>query len=202
MWLKRSMPRSMRLGTGMSEVFIHPSAIVESDAIGPGTRIWAFAHVLDGAKIGSECKIGDHAFVEGGATLGDRVTVKNASLIWHGVTIEDDVFVGPRVTFTNDLTPRVEYATGPEDWVSTTVRRGVSIGANSTILCGITLGAYAMVGAGAVVIRDVPSHGLVVGNPARQIGWSCVCGHRIESLRCTICGRSYEETTGGLEVTS
>ncbi len=179
--------------------YVHPKALVETDAIGSGTRVWAFAHVMDGATVGRDCNIGDHAFVESGATLGDRVTVKNSCLIWHGVHIADDVFVGPNVVFTNDLTPRVRYKTGPEDWLDTEVAAGASIGANSTIICGIRLGRNSMIGAGSVVTRSVPDHGLVFGNPAAQRGWVCDCRNALnDSLLCPHCGREYEESKGGL----
>lgn len=180
-------------------VFVHPTALVESDEVGANTRVWAFAHVMEGAVIGRECKIGDHAFIESGATIGDRVTVKNGCLIWHGVHIEDEVFVGPNVVFTNDLRPRVRYQTGPEDWLETRVSAGASLGANSTILCGITIGENALIGAGSVVVKDVPSHALVVGNPASQRGWVCECGVVLSSsLECDECGRLYQPAAGGL----
>ena len=178
---------------------IHESALVETDSIGVGTVIWAFAHILRGAVVGADCMIGDHVFIEGGAVLGDRVTVKNNALIWHGVAISDDVFVGPNVVFTNDLTPRAGMRTSPEDWLSTSVGDGASIGANSTILCGIELGEYCLVGAGSVVTRNVPRHALVVGNPASQVGWACRCGATLDSaLTCPVCGRRYVSGPDGL----
>ncbi|HVR76891.1 MAG TPA: acyltransferase [Acidimicrobiia bacterium] len=181
------------------EVFVHPNALVESDEVGEGTRVWAFAHVMKGAVVGRECKIGDHAFIESGATLGNRVTVKNGCLIWHGVHIGDEVFVGPNVVFTNDMTPRVRYQTRPEDWISTEVDRGASIGANATIVCGVRLGENCMIGAGSVVTRDVPAHALVFGNPARQRGWVCECGADLDDdLACPSCSRRYQETSAGL----
>jgi UDP-2-acetamido-3-amino-2,3-dideoxy-glucuronate N-acetyltransferase len=180
-------------------VFIHPTALVESDDVGAGTRVWAFAHILAGAVVGAKCKIGDHAFIESGATLGDRVTVKNGCLIWHGVHIGDEVFLGPNVVFTNDLRPRVRFQTGPDDWLETEVRAGASLGANSTILCGLTIGENALVGAGSVVVKDVPSHALVVGNPGSQRGWVCECGVVLgPSLACNECGRTYMTTVSGL----
>ncbi|REK34344.1 MAG: N-acetyltransferase [Actinobacteria bacterium] len=185
----------------MSEatVKVHELALVESDEVGDGTVVWAYAHIMKGAVLGRNCKVGDHAFIESGAILGDRVTVKNNALIWHGVHIGDDVFVGPNVVFTNDLFPRAHQPSTPSDWVETHVETGVSIGANSTIRCGISIGANAMIGAGSVVVRDVRAHELVVGNPARQIGWSCYCGARLDTeLACPACDRRYEPHPGGL----
>jgi UDP-2-acetamido-3-amino-2,3-dideoxy-glucuronate N-acetyltransferase len=172
-------------------VFVHPLGLCESDQVGPRTRIWAFAHVLAGARIGADCNLGDHAFVEGGARLGDRVTVKNAVLIWDRVTVEDEVFLGPNMVFTNDLTPRVGFRKSPEQLVATLVRRGASIGANATVVCGVTIGRHAFVAAGAVVTRDVADHALVVGNPARRVGWVCTCGRRLDDGLACACGRRY-----------
>ncbi|MCX7013911.1 MAG: acyltransferase [Candidatus Sumerlaeota bacterium] len=150
-------------------VFIHPHALVETQDIGENTRIWAFAHVLRGCVIGSECNIGDHAFLEGGVRLGNRVTVKNGVALWEGVTCEDDVFLGPNVALTNDLYPRSRAT----EWecTPTLLRKGCSIGANATILAGVTIGRYALVGLGAVVTRDVPDYGLAYGSPARLRGF-------------------------------
>ncbi len=145
---------------------IHPMALVETDAVGTGTRIWAFAHILPGAVIGSECNICDCVFVENDVIVGDRVTVKNGVQLWDGIRLEDDVFIGPNVTFTNDRFPRSRVAITPS---ITTVRAGSSIGANATILPGITIGANAMVGAGSVVTMDVPPGSIVAGNPAREL---------------------------------
>jgi acetyltransferase-like isoleucine patch superfamily enzyme len=154
---------------------------------------------MDGAVIGKDCKIGDHAFIESGAVLGDRVVVKNNSLIWHGVTIGNDVFVGPNTVFTNVVAPRARFQTYPEDWEKTVVGDRATIGANSTIVCGTRLGTNCMVGAGSVVTRDVPNHALVFGNPARQEGWVCDCGLRLdEDLLCPECRHPYQETARGL----
>lgn len=173
------------------DVFIHPAALCESDSVGAGTRIWAFAHVMRGATIGRDCNICDHAFVESGVVVGDRVTVKNGVLLFEKVTIEDDVFLGPHAVFTNDLRPRVEVRTPREEWLPTLVRKGASIGANATIVCGTTVGEYALIGAGSVVTRDVPAHALMAGNPARRTGWVCVCGETLPaSLGCE-CGRRF-----------
>ena len=172
-------------------VFVHERGLCESEDVGPRTRIWAFAHVMRGAKIGSDCNIGDHAFVETGAIVGNRVTIKNAVLVWDKVTIEDEVFLGPNMIFTNDLMPRSAFKNSQELFLPTLVKRGASVGANATIVCGVTLGEQAFVGAGSVVTRDVASHALVRGNPARRHGWVCTCGKKLpESLECS-CGRRY-----------
>ncbi|MDX2479902.1 MAG: acyltransferase [Desulfuromusa sp.] len=150
----------------MPNYFKHETAIVESNEIGEGTRIWAFSHVLPGAHIGSDCNICDHVFVENDVTIGDRVTIKCGVQIWDGLRIEDDVFIGPNATFTNDIFPRTKQEF---ELLETHVKKGASIGANATVLPGIIIGENAMVGAGAVVTKDVPSRMLVVGNPARII---------------------------------
>jgi UDP-2-acetamido-3-amino-2,3-dideoxy-glucuronate N-acetyltransferase len=154
----------------VTDPFVHPNALCESDDVGAGTRVWAFAHVLPGAVIGADCNICDGVFVENDVVVGDRVTVKYGVQLWDGVRLEDDVFVGPNATFTNDLFPRSrEY---PESFPQTVVGTGASIGANATILPGVTIGRRAMVGAGAVVTKDVPPNAVVVGNPARITGYS------------------------------
>ncbi|GAB4288176.1 MAG: hypothetical protein Kow0083_00650 [Methylophaga sp.] len=152
----------------MVETFIHPQALVEApDKIGTGSRIWAFTHILAGAKIGSECNICDHVFIENDVVVADRVTVKCGVQLWDGLRIESEVFIGPNATFTNDRFPRSKVY--PEQFLTTRVRQGASIGANATILPGLTIGQYAMVAAGAVVTKDVPPYALVAGNPARVI---------------------------------
>jgi UDP-2-acetamido-3-amino-2,3-dideoxy-glucuronate N-acetyltransferase len=178
-------------------VFVHALALCESDDVGPRTRVWAFAHVLAGARIGADCNVGDHAFVEGGAVVGDGVTIKNGVLLWSGVTVEDDVFLGPGAVFTNDAGPRAPYPKGPAGWLATRVRRGATVGANATVLPGLTIGRWAMVGAGAVVTADVPDHALVVGNPARQAGWACRCGRALPDGLACACGRSYRLAGAG-----
>lgn len=154
----------------MADLFVHEQGLCESDEVGPGTRIWAFAHVLPGARVGAECNICDGVFVEGGAVVGDRVTVKNGVQLWDGVELEDDVFVGPNATFTNDPMPRSRQWL--DEYPRTIVRSGASIGANATILPGLEIGTGAMVGAGAVVTRSVPPHAVVTGNPARIHGYA------------------------------
>jgi acetyltransferase-like isoleucine patch superfamily enzyme len=146
--------------------FIHDRALVESDEIGVGTRIWAFSHVMAGAVIGADCNLCDHTYVEGDVVIGDRVTVKSGVYLWDGLRVEDDVFIGPQATFTNDPFPRSKQ---PFHAPVTTIRRGASIGAGAVILPGVTVGERAMVGAGAVVTKDVPPETIVVGNPARVV---------------------------------
>lgn len=177
-------------------VFVHERALVETDRIGAGTRVWAFAHVMEGAVVGEGCNICDGAFIESGAVVGNRVTVKNNVLLWDRVTVEDDVFLGPNAVFTNDFRPRAASKKGPDGFLATLVRQGATIGANVTVVCGSTIGRHAFVGAGSVVVGDVPSHALVVGNPARRIGWVCECGERLDEVALTCpCGRSYREST-------
>jgi acetyltransferase-like isoleucine patch superfamily enzyme len=182
---------------------IHPSAEVEEGArIGSGTRIWHHAHVRSGAVVGSECVLGYGVFVDAGAVIGDRCKLQNRVSVYRGVTLEDGVFVGPHAAFTNDRTPRAMTsdgaAAGAEDWtlVPTLVREGASIGAGAVVLPGITIGRWSMVAAGAVVTRDVPEHGLVMGNPARLRGYACVCGRTLvrrgEAQYCPHCDRIYD----------
>ncbi|UTF50091.1 N-acetyltransferase [Desulfomicrobium sp. ZS1] len=149
----------------MSQFFKHSHALVESESIGKGTKIWAFAHVLPGAQIGEDCNICDNVFIENDVIIGDRVTIKCGVQLWDGVRVDDDVFIGPNATFTNDIFPRSKVY--PEKFLITRLKNGCSIGANATILCGIEIGEQAMVGAGAVVTKDVPPKTLVYGNPAR-----------------------------------
>ena len=178
--------------------FVHPLGLCESEDVGAGTRVWAFAHVMAGATLGKDCNVCDHSFIESGAILGNRVTVKNAVLIWDRVTVADDVFLGPNMVFTNDLMPRATVKKNRDQLVPTIVEQGATIGANATIVCGVTIGSWAFVAAGAVVIKSVPAHALMVGNPARRVGWSCACGDRLSAdLRCS-CGRMFELTDVGL----
>jgi len=177
--------------------FIHPQALCETRSVGEGTRIWAFAHLLPGARVGADCKIGDHVFVEGGAVLGDRVTVKNGALIWHGVTIGDDCFIGPHAVFTNDRAPRIGNPKGQTELLRTRVDKGASIGANATVLCGLTIGEHAMVGAGSVVVHDVAPYAVVTGNPARFLNWCCQCGEHLDPNLTCRCGRRYESLKDG-----
>lgn len=155
--------------SSVKEFFVHSHALCESKNIGEGSRVWAFAHILPGAQLGRECNVCDHVFIENDVLIGDRVTLKCGVQVWDGITIEDDVFVGPNVTFTNDLFPRSKVY--PEKFARTIIRKGASLGANSTILPGLTIGTNAMVGAGAVVTRSIPPNAIVVGNPAKIIGY-------------------------------
>ncbi|TAE84001.1 MAG: N-acetyltransferase [Bacteroidetes bacterium] len=179
---------------------IHPHAIVETSSIGDDTRVWAFVHILNGAVIGSGCNICDHCYIEYGVTIGNNVTVKCGIYIWEGVTIEDDVFLGPNVVFTNDIRPRSkQYVTSAK----TLIKKGASIGANSTILAGNTIGEYAMTGIGSVVTRNVPAHALVYGNPAKHRGWVDEWGNKLTILKPGIWvnqdGIEYAETNDGLK---
>ncbi|MFN2427478.1 MAG: acyltransferase [Candidatus Binatia bacterium] len=171
--------------------FIHPAALVETDRIGAGTRIWAFAHVMPDVTIGSGCNIGDHAFLESGVRIGNNVTVKNGVSIWEHVDIADNVFVGPNAVFTNDRFPR--NPRGHFEAEATWIEEGASIGANATIVCGVRIGRCAFVAAGSVVTRDVPPHALVIGNPARRRGWVCVCARPLTvsggGAQCAHCGQ-------------
>lgn len=178
--------------------FKHPHALVESCEIGAGTRIWAFTHVMQGARIGRDCNICDHAFVESHVNIGDCVTVKNGVAIWDGVTLEDKVFVGPNAVFTNDINPRAEIKKTREAFQRTLIRRGATIGANATIVCGVEIGTYAFIGAGTVVTHDVESYALIVGNPGRKIGYVCACGIRLDKSLACLCGRRYKPTHYGL----
>ncbi|MBD3181344.1 N-acetyltransferase [Candidatus Poribacteria bacterium] len=173
------------------DFFSHSQALVEGE-VGSGSRIWAWAHVMKGAKVGKDCNIGEHCFIEKGAVIGDRVVIKNGTSVWEGVTVENDAFLGPNMIFTNESYPRHGF---PKDLEKTIIKKGASIGAGAIILCGITIGQYATVGAGAVVTRDVADHALVYGNPASRKGWVCVCGLKLpegDSVVCK-CGRRYEK---------
>ncbi|NNL87151.1 MAG: N-acetyltransferase [Myxococcales bacterium] len=168
---------------------VHPTALVESSSVGCGTRIWAFAHVLAGAVIGRDCNVGDHCFVEGGARIGNGVVLKNGVSVWDKVRLDDCVFVGPNVVFTNDPYPRADprWKAPPECWKGTRVHAHATIGANATIVCGLEIGSYAMIAAGATVTRSVRPYELVSGTPARHAGWVCECGAVKSDGQCPRC---------------
>jgi acetyltransferase-like isoleucine patch superfamily enzyme len=184
-------------------VTVHPTAIVETDRVGGGTRVWAFTHVAAGASIGRDCNVGSHCYIESGAVVGDAVTVKNGNCIWAGVTLDDGVFVGPGVVFTNDRFPRSprfgvtgdRYDAEARWLVPTRVRRGATLGAGAVIVAGVTIEDFAFVAAAALVTHDVPAQALVAGQPARTVGWVCRCGHRLaargEGFACPDCGLGY-----------
>ena len=187
-----------------SGYFAHPSAVVDVGArIGARTKIWHFSHVMSGAIIGTDCVIGQGCYI-GNVTIGDGVRIQNNVSIYDGVLLEDLVFCGPSCVFTNVVNPRSEVSR-KDEYLPTVVRRGASIGANATIVCGATLGTYCFVGAGAVVRRDVPPHALVVGVPAMPIGWMCACGERLADtinreppVHCGRCHRAYSAVGAGL----
>jgi acetyltransferase-like isoleucine patch superfamily enzyme len=174
---------------------VHPKAIVESNSIGNNSTIWAFAHILPDAVIGDNCNICDHTFIENDVVIGDNVTIKSGVYIWDGVRIGNNVFIGPNVTFTNDLHPRSKKY--PTNFEKTVLEDWASIGANATILAGHQIGKYAMIGAGSVVTKSVPNNTLWYGNPAKFKGYVCQCGHGLESdLVCTNCSKKYHLLDG------
>ena len=182
--------------------FIHESAYVDEGArIGAGTRIWHFCHVLGGAVIGERCSLGQNVVVMNGTRIGNNVKIQNNVSIYEGVELEDDVFCGPSMVFTNVVNPR-SHVSRRNEYQRTLVRRGATIGANATIICGVTLGDFAFIGAGAVVTKDVPPYALMAGVPARRIGWMCQCGERLPDAgggRCAACGTEYARTREGIE---
>src|SRR5919202_2412384 len=188
----------------MPDYFVHQSSYVDDGAvIGRGTKIWHFSHVMGGAVIGERCNLGQNVVVMPGTRLGNNVQVQNNVSISEGVVLEDDVFCGPSCVFTNVVNPR-SHVSRKAEYRKTLVQRGASIGANATILCGITLGEYSFIGAGAVVRSDVPAFALMVGVPARRVGWMCRCGVRLQlragRATCASCGTSYQETNGLLRL--
>jgi UDP-2-acetamido-3-amino-2,3-dideoxy-glucuronate N-acetyltransferase len=188
-----------------AEAFIHESAYVDDGAtIGAGTKVWHFCHVLGGAVIGDRCSLGQNVVVMNGTRIGTNVKIQNNVSIYEGVELEDDVFCGPSMVFTNVMNPR-SHVSRKNEYRRTLVKRGASIGANATIVCGTTLGEYAFVGAGAVVSRNVPAYALMVGVPARRVGWMCQCGERLPdsgSGTCAACGSTYVAAGGEIRQTS
>jgi len=184
-----------------AEFFLHPSSFVDEGAqVGAGTKIWHFSHILAGVEIGADCNIGQNVVIGPKVTIGRGCKIQNNVSIYQGVTLEDEVFCGPSMVFTNVVNPRAAIRRMDEA-KPTLVRRGASLGANSTIVCGLTIGRFALVGAGAVVTKDVPDHALVYGNPARVQGWVCACGEKLGGqLRCAACALSYEAGGTGLRM--
>ncbi len=186
------------------EYFVHPTAVVDDPMeIGAGTKIWHFTHIMAGAKIGKECIIGQNVFIGSRAVLGNNIKVQNNVSIFDGVVLEDDVFCGPSMVFTNVFNPR-SFISRKKEFRKTLVRKGATIGANVTIVCGNTIGQYAFIGAGSVVTKDIPSYALVYGNPGKVKGWICQCAEEI-SFRsgravCNTCGKKYEKDRAGVKL--
>lgn len=188
--------------------FVHPTAEVADDAVvGSGTYIWHQCQVMGRARIGENCKLGKSVYVDFGVQIGDRVKIQNGISVYKGVTVQDDVLLGPHMAFTNDLYPRA--FNDRYEVVPTLVKKGASVGANATIVCGVTLGNYCMIGAGAVVTTDVPDYALVVGNPANIVGYVCECGKRLNldrkkqkdrEVKCDSCGKEFRIEPGNLSV--
>ncbi len=186
------------------DYFVHPTAVVDAGAeIGPGTRIWHFCHIMPTARIGANCNLGQNVFVDNNTFIGNGVKIQNNVSVYNGVILEDYVFCGPSMVFTNVINPRSEIPR-KDEFKTTRVRRGASIGANATIVCGVTIGRYALIGAGAVVTRDVPDYALMVGVPARQVGWISRHGHRLTKKDkdgnwiCPQSGWRYREVEPGI----
>lgn len=181
----------------MTDAFIHPSSYVDPGAqVGPGAKIWHFCHVMPHARLGSNCTLGQNVFIASGVVIGDHVKIQNNVSVFTGVTLEDEVFLGPSMVFTNVINPRSQIDRR-DQFQPTLVKRGASIGANATIICGVVIGEYAFIGAGAVVTKDVPAYALLYGNPARQHGWICQCGHKLDFFQhhkaaCPACGARFQ----------
>lgn len=185
--------------------FVHESSYVDDDVeIGEGTKIWHFCHIQSGARIGKRCSLGQNVNVSNHVSIGDSCKLQNNVSLYEGVELENFVFCGPSCVFTNDLTPRAKYPKGSAGYKKTLVKEGASIGANATIVCGHTVGKWALIGAGAVVASDVPDYALMLGVPAKQKGWVCECGQILQSsestyLKCPDCGRNYKKNENLIE---
>ncbi len=184
--------------------FVHPTAVVEDPTeIGPETQIWHFSHVMPGVKIGRHCSLGQNVFIGAGAVLGNNIKVQNNVSVYDGVILEDEVFCGPSMVFTNVINPR-SFISRKKEFRKTLVKRGATIGANATVVCGVTIGQYAFIGAGSVVTRDVPDYALVYGNPGRVRGWVCQCAEqllfRTGKAGCQACGRRYKKDRTGVRL--
>ena len=185
----------------MAEYFVHESSYIDENVtIGAGTKVWHFCHLQSGAVIGRNCSLGQNVNIAGNVKIGSGVKIQNNVSVYEGVELEDYVFCGPSMVFTNDLTPRSKYPKGREGYLKTLVKEGASIGANATVICGNTIGRWAMIASGAVVTKDVPDYGLMSGVPARQVGWICECGTPLKkNLSCTECKRIYKESDGKID---
>lgn len=184
----------------MGKYYIHSSSFIDDNvSVGSSTKIWHFCHIQSGASIGKNCILGQNVNISNNVKIGNGVKIQNNVSVYEGVELEDYVFLGPSCVFTNDPTPRAKYPKGTINYKHTLVRTGATIGANATIVCGNTIGKWALVGAGAVVTSDVPDYALILGVPAKQSGWVCECGQVLEkNLKCS-CGRSYQIGKNGLE---
>jgi UDP-2-acetamido-3-amino-2,3-dideoxy-glucuronate N-acetyltransferase len=186
----------------MAEYFVHESSYVDENvSVGRGTKIWFFSHIQSGARIGENCNIGQNVNIGNNVTIGNQVKIQNNVSVYEGVELEDYVFCGPSMVFTNIVNPRSEFPQrGAGHYKKTLVKRGATLGANSTIVCGVTIGRCAFVGAGAVVTKDIPDYALVIGNPGRVTGWMCACGTRLfkdkteDTDTCSSCGRQYRKS--------
>jgi UDP-2-acetamido-3-amino-2,3-dideoxy-glucuronate N-acetyltransferase len=187
----------------VTDYYVHPTSVVDEGAkIGAATKIWHFCHISGGSEIGPDCSLGQNVFVAKGVTIGRNAKIQNNVSLYEGVVLEDDVFCGPSMVFTNVMNPR-SFVSRKHEYRKTLVKRGASIGANATVVCGTTIGEYAFVGAGSVVTKDVAPYALAYGNPARQRGWMCACGEKLQVSggegECAGCGAAYREREGALE---
>lgn len=182
------------------DYFVHSSSFIDDGAVvGKGTKIWHFCHIQSGAVIGKFCSLGQNVNISSNVKIGNKVKIQNNVSVYEGVELEDYVFCGPSCVFTNDISPRSKYPKKRAEYKRTLVRTGASVGANATVLCGITIGKWALIGAGAVVVSDVPDYALVTGVPAEITGYVCECGKRLDDNFCCECGRRYVRTSNGLE---
>ena len=179
-------------------IMTHETSFIDGAKIGEGTNIWHFCHIMKGVKIGKNCNIGQNCVIGPDVTIGDNCKIQNNVSIFKGVTLEDNVFIGPNVTFTNIINPRA-FISRKNQFITTLIKKGSSLGANSTIICGNTIGEFAFVGAACLVNRDIANYELVVGNPQRHLYWVCKCGNKLKRLTCVTCGKKYKRVSDGLE---
>lgn len=177
------------------DYFVHPTAVIDEGAIiGSGTKVWHFSHIMNGARIGKNCVVGQNVFIASGVEIGNNVKIQNNVSVYTGVIVEDDAFLGPSMVFTNVINPRA-FIERKDEFRTTLVKKGASIGANATVICGTTIGSYALIGAGAVVTKDVPDHALVIGTPGRIASWVCICAEKLifadDLTQCPACGKQY-----------